>query len=100
MHRLPNECPVCGGDFVITHVHCRECDSAIQGRFQTGHFSQLNEEQLAFVELFVRNEGKITRMESELGLCCLVANLPAAVGACAFKRVPRLINELATLSRN
>lgn len=68
MHLLPNECPVCGGDFVITHVQCRECDSAIRGRFQTGHFSQLNEEQLAFVELFVRNEGKITRMESELGL--------------------------------
>jgi hypothetical protein len=68
MHRLPNECPVCGGEFVITQVQCRECDSVIRGRFQTGQFSQLTEEQLAFVELFVRNEGKINRMESELGL--------------------------------
>jgi len=68
MHRLPNECPVCGGEFIITEVQCRECDSVIRGRFQTGQFSQLTEEQLAFVELFVRNEGKINRMESELGL--------------------------------
>jgi len=68
MHRLPNECPVCGGEFIISQVQCRECDSVIRGRFHSGQFSQLSEEQLAFVELFVRNEGKITRMESELGL--------------------------------
>ena len=68
MHRLPNECPVCGGEFVITMAQCKECDSKLQGRFQGAHFSQLNDEQLAFVELFVCNEGKITRMESELGL--------------------------------
>ncbi len=68
MHRLPNECPVCGGEFAITMAQCKECDSTLQGRFQGGHFSQLNDEQLAFVELFVCNEGKITRMESELGL--------------------------------
>jgi len=68
MHRLPNECPICGGEFFITQVQCRECDSVIRGRFQSGQFSQLSEEQLAFVELFVRNEGKINRMESELGL--------------------------------
>ena len=68
MHRLPSECPVCGGEFVLTTVQCRECDTVINGRFQTGAFSQVSEEQLAFIELFVRNEGKINRMESDLGL--------------------------------
>jgi hypothetical protein len=33
-----------------------------------GPFSQLNSEQLKFVETFVRCEGKITRMEVEIGL--------------------------------
>ena len=68
MHRLPGECPVCGGEFVLTTVQCRECDTVINGRFHSGAFSQVSEEQLAFIELFVRNEGKINRMESDLGL--------------------------------
>lgn len=68
MHHAPSACPVCGGELVVTSLHCRECDTALQGRFASGAFSRLNEEQLAFVELFVRNEGKITRMEADLSL--------------------------------
>lgn len=68
MHHAPSACPVCGGELVITHLQCRECETALQGRFTGGAFNQLNEEQLAFVELFVRNEGKITRMEADLSL--------------------------------
>jgi len=68
MHRLPNECPVCGGELLVTTLRCHECDTKLEGRFFTGTFSQLNEEQLNFVELFVRNEGKITRMEEDMGL--------------------------------
>lgn len=68
MHHFPSACPVCGGELVVTSLQCRECETALQGRFTSGAFSQLNEEQLAFVELFVRNEGKITRMEADLNL--------------------------------
>ena len=68
MHPTPHACPVCGGELLVTHLACRECDTRLEGRFQSGAFSQLSEEQLAFVELFVRNEGKITRMEADLGL--------------------------------
>ena len=68
MHRLPSECPVCSGEMLVTSLRCHECDTKIEGRFFTGTFSQLSEEQLAFVELFVRNEGKITRMEKDLEL--------------------------------
>jgi hypothetical protein len=68
MHRIPNDCPVCGGELAVTSLQCRECDTTLQGRFAGGAFNQLNEEQLAFVELFVRNEGKITRMEADMQL--------------------------------
>ena len=68
MHQLPSECPVCGGELIINRITCRECDTSIEGRFFTGTFSRLNEEQLHFVEAFVRNEGKITRMEEEFKL--------------------------------
>ena len=33
-----------------------------------GHFEDLTPEQLSFIETFVRCEGKITRVEEELGL--------------------------------
>lgn len=68
MYPLLGECPVCHGELAVTTLTCRECDTQIQGRFSAGPFSQLSPQQLEFVELFVRNEGKITRMETELSL--------------------------------
>jgi hypothetical protein len=68
MQPLPSNCPLCNGEVTVTKIYCRDCDSTIEGRFSGGVFSQLSLEQLAFVETFVRCEGKITRMEAELGL--------------------------------
>jgi len=68
MHPIPHECPVCKGELTINRLFCRECDTVIEGRFLAAPFSRLSEEQLNFVEAFVRNEGKITRMEEEFNL--------------------------------
>lgn len=68
MNRLPSKCPICGGEIAVTRLHCRECDTTFDGRFNNGAFSQLTADQVSFVELFVRCEGKITRMEVELGI--------------------------------
>ncbi len=68
MNTLPTRCPLCGGEVTVTRIYCRDCDTTIEGRFSGGPFSQLTPEQLGFVETFIRCEGKITRMEIELGL--------------------------------
>ena len=68
MQNLPTKCPLCGGEVIVTRIYCRDCDSTIEGRFSGGTFNQLTHEQLDFVETFMRCEGKITRMESEIGL--------------------------------
>lgn len=68
MNKLPTVCPLCGGEISVTRIHCLECDSTIEGRFTAGSFAQLTHDQLDFIETFVRCEGKITRMEDELGL--------------------------------
>ena len=67
MHPLPSECPVCHSELSITRLNCPECDTVIEGHFFSGPFAQLTQEQLEFVEAFMKNEGKITRMESDLG---------------------------------
>jgi hypothetical protein len=69
MQPLPARCPICGGEIIVTRLHCRACDSTIDGRFSGGGpFEQLTPEQLNFVETFIRCEGKITRMENEINL--------------------------------
>ncbi|MBN2043982.1 MAG: DUF2089 domain-containing protein [Anaerolineales bacterium] len=68
MFPIFNECPVCHGELIATQLECRHCETKLQGRFQTGHFSSLSLEQLDFVELFIRHEGKITRLQAEMGL--------------------------------
>lgn len=68
MQTLPSKCPICGGEVIVTRIHCQVCDSTIEGRFVAGPFEGLTPEQLSFVETFVRCEGKINRMEDEIGL--------------------------------
>jgi hypothetical protein len=53
---------------VVSRLHCRQCDTVIEGRFAGHPFAQLTAEQLNFVETFVRCEGRIKRMEEELKL--------------------------------
>ncbi|MFH1185168.1 MAG: DUF2089 domain-containing protein [Chloroflexota bacterium] len=63
-----NTCPACGGDLVVDRYQCESCDTRIEGRFNNSAIPGLTSDQLEFVETFVRCEGKITRMEAELGL--------------------------------
>ena len=66
----PEKCPLCGGELIVTRMRCRECDTALEGHFApSAHpFAALNAEQLHFVEVFVRHEGKLKRMEDEINL--------------------------------
>ncbi len=68
MYPVMGKCPVCGESLNVTRLHCRHCDTTLEGQFALGRFYQLSPEQLAFVETFVRCEGKITRVQEELGL--------------------------------
>jgi hypothetical protein len=68
MYQVIGKCPVCGEELTVTRLHCRSCDSALEGHFNLGRFYRLTPEQLHFVETFVRCEGKITRVEEELSI--------------------------------
>ncbi len=70
MYTQLSKCPVCGEDLTVTRLHCRNCDTAVEGHFRqaTGLFSQLSQEQQNFILAFVRCEGRFTRLEEELNL--------------------------------
>ncbi len=68
MHPALTRCPVCRNELTVTRLHCSSCDTVVEGRFTAGHFANLTAEQLDFIVTFVRVEGKLNRMEGELGL--------------------------------
>lgn len=85
MNPLLLACPVCDGDLLITKIDCPSCETVIEGAFQSTYinrmevfepeqlkllmpFTQLSPEQLLFILVFVRSEGRFNRMEEELSL--------------------------------
>jgi hypothetical protein len=68
MNQMLTTCPVCRDQLAITRMHCRNCDTAIEGYFDIGRLGRLSTEQLEFVETFLRCEGKLSRMEPELDM--------------------------------
>ena len=68
MYPVIGQCPVCGESLTVTRLYCRSCSSALEGHFSLGRFYQLSPEQLAFAETFIRCEGKMTRVQQELGM--------------------------------
>ena len=68
MNPVIGQCPICGSNLHVTRLNCRNCDTTIDGHFTLGRLYQLSSEQLDFVEVFLKCEGKINRVEQEIGL--------------------------------
>jgi len=68
MYPIIGTCPICGDNLTVTRLYCRSCDSTVEGHFTLGRFYQLAPGQMAFVETFIRCEGKLTRVQQELGM--------------------------------
>lgn len=68
MYPVIGRCPVCNETMSVTRLHCRSCDTLLEGQFSLGRFYRLSAEQLAFIETFIRSEGKLTRVQEELGI--------------------------------
>jgi hypothetical protein len=68
MNNAPTRCPICQNELTITRLHCEACETSLDGRFVGGPFAHLTRDQLDFVLTFIRCEGKLNRVETELGL--------------------------------
>lgn len=68
MHPIIGACPVCRETLAVTRLHCRNCDTTIEGHFALGVFERLDPDLLAFAATFIDCEGKLNRMETKLGL--------------------------------
>ncbi len=69
MRPVPARCPICAHpEITVTRFECPHCASTVDGRFGLTRFNRLTTDQLHFAEIFLLNEGKINRVEQEMGL--------------------------------
>lgn len=109
--KAPEVCPVCGDHLIVTRLTCERCGSAVEGSFEVpggaggegksksgplggargdtsrfGRLARLDDEQLGFVEVFLRCRGVIKNVEDMLGVSypTVRARLNATLEAMGF----------------
>ncbi|ACK42019.1 MULTISPECIES: DUF2089 domain-containing protein [Dictyoglomus] len=66
-HPLPR-CPICGNEMVIKKLECPNCKITIEGEFWVNRLASLPQEELEFLELFLKTRGNVKEMERILKL--------------------------------
>jgi hypothetical protein len=61
-------CPSCHSLLRPKVLACPDCDIKVEGPFQLNEFATLAPDDLHFLRIFVRSEGRIRDMETALGL--------------------------------
>ena len=65
---VPGRCPVCGEDLFVKKLSCSHCGTSVEGNFDLPRLARLTPEHQRFIELFVRSEGKLNRVQEVLGI--------------------------------
>ena len=66
MYKVISQCPVCGGRLQVIKLKCDKCDTVIENDFRLNKFDYLSEQELFFIETFIRCRGNIKEVEKEL----------------------------------
>src|SRR4051794_38697954 len=84
---MPGLCPVCHSTLGVTRLQCGTCGTGIDGLFGLGKLQALSPEQVQFVEIFIKNRGKIKDVENELRISypTVVARLNEVVSAMGYE---------------
>lgn len=65
------QCISCKGALEIRELYCPDCEITVRGKFPfeaRGPFARLNDDQMAFLYLFVTSRGNMSDVERSLGV--------------------------------
>jgi hypothetical protein len=65
---IPKKCPACGQSLRVCRLQCGTCGTEVQGSFHMDRFSKLSEEQLLFMEIFLKSRGNLKDLCSIIGV--------------------------------
>lgn len=68
MPGIPDHCPSCSEQMLVTELSCPSCGTTVTGRFEASPLAHLPTDDLSFVLLFVLTKGNLKEMERELGI--------------------------------
>ncbi|MFZ7119912.1 MAG: DUF2089 domain-containing protein [Eubacteriaceae bacterium] len=67
-YKIPSECPICNNQLTVNGLYCNHCNTKLEGNFTTCKFCRLPQEQLDFLETFIKCRGNIKDVEKELNI--------------------------------
>jgi hypothetical protein len=92
MKRTIAQCPVCDAPLAVIELQCRACGTTLRGEFAPPGcaYCSLPDEQMRFLELFLRCRGNLRDVERSLGLSypTVRARLDALLSALGYTAVP------------
>ncbi len=62
MPKLVARCPSCEGELFASRLHCKSCETQLEGQFEIPALLQLAPEDLVFITQFVRTSGSLKEM--------------------------------------
>ncbi|MDP9280735.1 MAG: DUF2089 domain-containing protein [Chloroflexota bacterium] len=62
------KCPICSEQLKVVRLECDSCGTRMEGSFSLGRFHALSQDQLEFLETFIRARGNFKDIERELGI--------------------------------
>ena len=65
---FPIICPSCGGVLSVKALHCKECDTTVQGEFAVHPLLRLSADEQQFVLSFIKCSGSLKQMAADMGL--------------------------------
>ena len=68
MSKIPEKCPACGSNLIVTQLTCTSCGTQVQGQYTPDLFARLSPNDYDFVVLCVKTKGNVKEMERELGI--------------------------------
>ena len=66
--KMLTRCPICEAALGVSELQCGRCKTTIHGTFSACRFCRLAPEHFAFLEMFLRHEGNLSRVEKDLNL--------------------------------
>lgn len=67
-YKVISRCPICSSKLFISKLKCFKCNTVIENDFEMSKFEYLSEDQLKFIEVFLKNRGNIKDVEKDLGI--------------------------------
>jgi hypothetical protein len=68
MYPVIGRCPICHGELAVTRLRCTSCETSVEGSFSLGPLQRLNQDQIRFVEAFIRARGSLKDVGAELNM--------------------------------